>query len=1366
MVIDIPRAVMLLYKNMHLPNEDEAEFEGESSKKSSSENEMMQKVMGLMQQTQELVTQNQLMTRPPRSPRNRVSDPQLPFIAAMFEDLSITAVTENAPGVAGGNRRMGPDRYTQEGLSLAANGATGATSVQGQAPAQHWREQEEGEGSAIGTARTVVCGSSVDVSNTACQGVYPVYDVVNTACQGVHPVYDVNKLYGEAAPSVMDHLPAYSVAGMVPEDDNSGWFDKMAEKTITSGGNNGEYSAVGNRVGHDVSNSVTTTNEGFSPESVLPPVEDASLDLHIAGHGGCRVTREVSGVSKDNYNYCENENATKEVVATVAEATTMCVAGATPTYGSTMPTSTKADLSTEFTGVASYAAMSSGMIDTVLNNVSEFDTESVYEMKPPTEDISYEITTDEAGLKEGLSIGVDHEPEEYDKELEERLYPLDEVELKRRMKQNAERLKSLTLEEMSTLLNLPVDVLEARRANRDFRESQSGQNARAALNAVSNTDDRDVGGGVNMIAEEILTVYALVNEDEMMFSSNESLSTQLVDAVTQLYDDHSKLMRAKMLIQVFADYVDGDEKTDLYKYVYVVHDSDTAKRKYRPGLVEVLSVNDELDPVNHLTVKGKRVMGSVNGIEAVSAGYIDCTPAEVPIDSGAVASLIDARVALRIGRSNDPLHPCDNSLNGVTGHKINMKGTIDLPLRLGSIEIVRPFVVVSRLHVDAILGTDTLKAFRAVVDLDDSTLTLKTTNEVFQLGSPRVEEYHASKMSATSEKLLVEVCNASTEDVVIRKGTTVAVATLVPEAAFTYGDNNPSGDASSQNQVSRSTREVISAASGVENDNFTWAPQTDNTLHDELEVDFNSSKLSLEQQKLLQDLLYQFKDMLVETSVATGRTDLLEFSIDTGNTPPIKQIPYRVSKAEGDVMESELQQYLSLGYGRPSTSPWASPVLMIRKPDGDIRFCIDYRRLNAVTVKDCYPMPLTDDILDVLGNAKLFSTMDIASGYWNVLMAADSVLTWVFNENNRTGNAKLARWTMEISQLRFKGYHKAGTLMSHVDGLSRLHATTIAAIPMADLLNESNSDREDDSEEDLNFDHDGPVQVREHSLSMRDLLNDLNQDVDSPVQVMEGDTVVDGDCDIAPAPGLLEAREHESMVDTAPYNRNAEHSATDGVQVRVSEEVMEPLVSSPFDEFGLDAFRFVEEQKRTPWILALRAFLEDRALPLDGKLRVRVLQMAPHYDMKNDVLMHLFSSHSGRTKTIDKKGYRPWKNGVMQRMPVYDLSGPFSLVVVDAIGPLVTTPRDNKYILAFADYFTRWVEAFPVKRLDTITFVNLMVDEVVSSCSKRKFVTRDDKKAESLCLLLKVMLSGSTSTLGLVAAKTPTEWRFRATPIG
>ncbi|RAW35160.1 hypothetical protein PC110_g8558 [Phytophthora cactorum] len=65
-------------------------------------------------------------------------------------------------------------------------------------------------------------------------------------------------------------------------------------------------------------------------------------------------------------------------------------------------------------------------------------------------------------------------------------------------------------------------------------------------------------------------------------------------------------------------------------------------------------------------------------------------------------------------------------------------------------------------------------------------------------------------------------------------------------------------------------------------------------------------------------------------------------------------------------------------------------------------------------------------------------------------------------------------------------------------------------------------------------------------------------------------------------------------------------------------------------------------------------------------------------------------------------------------MPVQELSGPLSLLVVNALGPLVTTPRGNKFILVFTDYFTRWAEAFPVKRLDTVTFIDVMANEVIS----------------------------------------------------
>jgi hypothetical protein len=111
----------------------------------------------------------------------------------------------------------------------------------------------------------------------------------------------------------------------------------------------------------------------------------------------------------------------------------------------------------------------------------------------------------------------------------------------------------------------------------------------------------------------------------------------------------------------------------------------------------------------------------------------------------------------------------------------------------------------------------------------------------------------------------------------------------------------------------------------------------------------------------------------------------IEFVIELQpGTAPISKRPYRMPPKELANLKIQLQELLDKGFIRPSASPWACPALFVKKKDDSLRLCVDYRPLNVVTIKNKYPLPRIDVLFDQLARAKIFSKIDLRSGYHQI----------------------------------------------------------------------------------------------------------------------------------------------------------------------------------------------------------------------------------------------------------------------------------------------------------------------------------------------------------------------------------------------
>ena len=152
-----------------------------------------------------------------------------------------------------------------------------------------------------------------------------------------------------------------------------------------------------------------------------------------------------------------------------------------------------------------------------------------------------------------------------------------------------------------------------------------------------------------------------------------------------------------------------------------------------------------------------------------------------------------------------------------------------------------------------------------------------------------------------------------------------------------------------------------------------------------------SSDLDVLQRSQLAGALLRFVDLFpTPGSSLTGHTDAVEHNIDTGDSQPVRCAPRRMSSQKIKREETCVEEMLAGGQIEPSESPWSAPVVLVTKKDGVTWFCVDYRKLNLATVKDTYPLPRINDTLDMLAGKQWFSTLDLASGYWQVSLSPEA----------------------------------------------------------------------------------------------------------------------------------------------------------------------------------------------------------------------------------------------------------------------------------------------------------------------------------------------------------------------------------------
>ena len=149
-----------------------------------------------------------------------------------------------------------------------------------------------------------------------------------------------------------------------------------------------------------------------------------------------------------------------------------------------------------------------------------------------------------------------------------------------------------------------------------------------------------------------------------------------------------------------------------------------------------------------------------------------------------------------------------------------------------------------------------------------------------------------------------------------------------------------------------------------------------------LDVKIDEDNLTTDQLTQVKSVLNKWSDIFSKGPTDLGKTDLVTHTIKLTDDTPFKDSYRRIPPGLFEEVRAHLKEMLDAGAIRESESPYSSNVVLVRKKDGSLRFCIDFRKLNSRTIRDSYNLPRIDDTIDTLIGAKYFTKLDLRSGYW------------------------------------------------------------------------------------------------------------------------------------------------------------------------------------------------------------------------------------------------------------------------------------------------------------------------------------------------------------------------------------------------